>query len=146
MFQVMSILTVGRIYQDYDTWKRKMMRSSENGEMLNKRRVYIFGNSLLTAGILSVLEEDQQFIVLGCVATVEETQLALHNQVTDALIVIDTDDQTAMRLCPVLAQDPDLPILRADISQDYIRIETSQNIEADPENLLAALAALPRRA
>jgi len=122
------------------------MRSSENGEMLHKRRVYILGNSLLTTGILSVLEEDQQFIVLGCVATVEEAQLALHNQVTDALIVIDTDDQTAVRLYPILAQDPDLPILRADISENHIRLVTSRNIEADPENLVAALAALPRRA
>ena len=122
------------------------MRSSENCEMLHKRRVYILGNSLLTTGILSVLEEDQQFIVLGCVATVEEAQLALHNQVTDALIVIDTDDQTAVRLYPILAQDPDLPILRADISENHIRLVTSRNIEADPENLVAALAALPRRA
>ena len=95
MFQVMSILTVGRIYQDIDNWKRMMMKGSENGEMLNKRRVYIFGNSLLTTGILRVLQEDQQFVVLGCVESVEEAQLALHNQVTDSLIIIDTDDQIA---------------------------------------------------
>ena len=122
------------------------MKSSENGEMLNIRRVFILGSSLLTDIIMRILDEDQRIMVLGCATTVDEALMALRGHVIDAFIVMGINNQATMRVCPVLAQYPDVPILRADISQNQMQLVTSQNIQADPENLLAALATLPRRA
>lgn len=115
------------------------------GEIVSERSVFLLGNSLLTNGILRLLEESSLFRVLGCVETVEEALAEIGDQLIDALIVVGTGKETTMRVCPVIAQYPDVPILRADISQNHIQLVTSQNIEANPDNLLSVLAALPRR-
>ena len=122
------------------------MKSFENGNERHKVRILIIGSSLLTNGVLRLLKEDPRFALQGCVETVDEALKAMGSMAVDALVVMGTDNQTTMRVCPVIAQYPDIPILRADISQNHIQLVTSQNIEANPDNLLTVLAALPRRA
>lgn len=113
--------------------------------MLNERSVFILGNSLLTNGIMRMLQESPQFTVLGCAELVEEAFEIIGDHIPDAFIVMGIDDQTTIRICPVLARYPDVPILRADISQDHIRLVTSEKIEATPSELLAAITKLPGR-
>ena len=145
MFHESGMMTLGEECQNNDVWM-KIMKSFENGNGRQKVRVLIIGGSLLTNGVLRLLKEDQRFMVLGCVETVDEALQAMGNGAVDALVVMGTDNQTTMRVCPVIAQYPEIPILRADISQNHIQLVTSQNIEANPDNLLTVLAALPRRA
>jgi len=82
---------------------------------------------------------------LGCSATVDEALPAMANLSIDAIIVMGTDDQSTLRMSPVLAQHPGVPILLADISQNQVQLITSQNIEAKPGELLTVLADLPKR-
>ncbi len=112
---------------------------------MDKRRVFLIGNSLLTNGIGRILEDDPRITVLGSAATVDEALPVMADLYIEAIIIMGTDDQTMMRICPVLAQHPGVPILLAEISQNQVQLITCQNIEAKPGELLAVLAALPSR-
>ena len=112
---------------------------------MDKRRVFLLGNSLLTNGIARILQGDPRIAVLGSAATADEALTAMANLCIDAIIVMGTDDQTTLRMYPVLAQYPGVPVLLADISQNQVQLITSQNITAKPGDLLAVLADLPKR-
>jgi len=112
---------------------------------MDHRRVFILGSSLLIAGLARLLGRSSEIEVVGSAMTAEEALPLMNGQPIDALIVMGIDDQTTVRFCSILAAFPDLPIIRADISQNAIQLITSQDIQADPESLLATLIALPRR-
>jgi DNA-binding NarL/FixJ family response regulator len=112
---------------------------------MDHRRIFILGSSLLTAGLGRLLGKTPGIEVVGNASSADEALPLMNGQVIDALLVMGTDDQTTMRICPILAKYPDLPVIRADISQNVIQLITSQNIEADPESLLATIAGLPKR-
>lgn len=112
---------------------------------MDHRKIFILGNSLLTAGLARLLGKTPGIEVVGDAATAEEALPLVQGQLIDALVVMGTDDQTTVSFCPILAVYPDLPVIRADISQNAIQLITSQNIEADPDALLATIAALPKR-
>ena len=112
---------------------------------MDRRRIFILGSSLLTAGLTRLLGKVPDIEVVGSAATAEEALPLMDGHLVDALVVMGTDDQTTVRFCPILAAYPGLPVVRADISQNVLQLITSQNIEADPDSLLATIAALPKR-
>lgn len=112
---------------------------------MDHRRIFILGNSLLTVGLARLLGKMPEIEVVGNATTAEEALTLMNGQLIDALLVTGTDNQIGVRFCPILAVYPDLPIICADINHNAIQLITSQNIEADPETLLATIAALPRR-
>jgi DNA-binding NarL/FixJ family response regulator len=112
---------------------------------MDHRRIFILGSSLLTSGLARLLGTTPGIEVVGNARTADEALPLMNDQLIDALVVMGTDDQTTVRFCPILAAYPDLPIIRADISQNAMQLITSRNIEADPDALLAAIAALPKR-
>jgi DNA-binding NarL/FixJ family response regulator len=113
---------------------------------MNEHRIFVLGNSLLSTSIAGILDQSTAIEIVGSAATAEEALGKMDGAQLDALIVTGTDDKTTVRFCSILARYPDLPIIRADISQNAVQLITSQHIEADPDHLLAAIAALPRRA
>ena len=112
---------------------------------VDHRRIFLLGSSLLTAGLARLLGKTPEIEVVGNATTAEEALPLMIGQLIDALVVMGTDDQTTVRFCPILAAYPDLPVIRADISQNTMQLITSQAIQADTESLLATLIALPRR-
>jgi len=98
---------------------------------MNQHRIFILGKSLLSNSLVRLLDQSPKIAVVGSATTTEEALVVTAGKQFDALIVIGTDDQTTVRFCPILAKYPDLPVIRADISQNTIQIITSQNIEAD---------------
>ena len=112
---------------------------------MDHRRIFILGSSLLTAGLARLLGKTPEIEVVGNATTADEALPLMNGQLIDALVVMGTDDQTTVRFCPILAAYPDLPVIRADISQKTMQLITSQTIQADTESLLATLIALPRR-
>lgn len=112
---------------------------------MDHRSIFILGNSLLTVGLARLLNKTPNIEVVGNAASADEALPLMHGKLIDALVVMGTDDQTTVRFCPILAAYPDMPIIRADISQNAIQLITSQNIEADPDSLLSTIAALPKR-
>ena len=112
---------------------------------MDRRRIFILGSSLLTAGIARLLGKAPEIEVIGNASSAEEALPLMNGQLIDALVVMGTDNQTTVRFCSILAAYPDLPVIRADVSQNAVQLITSQNIEADPDALLATIAALPKR-
>lgn len=108
-------------------------------------RVLIIGNSLLTEGIAQMLGDSQAVQVIGVAATADEALATIAEQDVDALIVMGTNDQTTVRYCQIMAQYPDLPLIRADISQNKVQVYTSQCVDAKPDALIEAISLLPKR-
>ena len=112
---------------------------------MDHRRIFILGSSLLTAGLARLLGKAPDIEVVGSAATADEALPLMNGQLIDALVVMGTDNQTTVRFCSILAAYPDLPVIRADVSQNDIQLITSRSIEAAPDALLATIAALPKR-
>jgi DNA-binding NarL/FixJ family response regulator len=112
---------------------------------MKNHRVLILGNSLLAEGIAELLGDSQAVQVIGTAAKVDEVLALLAEYDVDALIVMGTDDQATARYGQIMAQYPDLPLIRADISQNKVRVFTSQSIDANPGALIEAISSLPKR-
>ena len=61
------------------------------------------------------------------------------------VIVAETDRAGAGDYGQLLAAEPDLPIIRANLNADSVQIITSHRIGTRPADLLTALAELPKR-
>jgi hypothetical protein len=59
--------------------------------------------------------------------------------------VADTGETDRLTFDRLLAAHPDLPIILADLSHDYVQVITSRRVGARRSDLLAAIAALPKR-
>ena len=112
---------------------------------MDRRKIFILGSSLLTDGLDRLQGEAPDIEVVGNAATTAEALPLMNGKLIDVLVVMGTNSQTTVRFCPILAAYPDLPVIRADISQNKMQLVTSQDIEADPDALLAVIASLPKR-
>ena len=109
------------------------------------RSVFIVGNSLFAEGISQTLANSNTVEVVGTTSTVEEVLPLLETERPDAVIVADTGKASWATFDSLLAGYPDLPIIRADLSNDYVQIITSKRVGTRPSDLLAAIASLPRQ-
>lgn len=112
---------------------------------MEQLRIFLLGSSLMTSSIAAILDADNHVELVGSAVTVDDALAAMAGRVIDAIIVMGTDNQTTVSYWPVFAEHPNVPIIRADISQNSVQVITSQSIEAKGSVLLAALAELPRR-
>ena len=104
-------------------------------------KALIIGDSLFGEGLAQLLGQHSEIVVACVTATVKSALAEIPKCQPDLLIVLND----ACDLCPLLTDYPDLPILRADLSADDLRIIRSQRIGARIEDLLAAIQALPTR-
>lgn len=111
---------------------------------MNAHRILIVGDSLPAEAMAHMLSGDQHICVLGIAVTADEALATLAYLEADALLVIGTTDETISRYLPVLARYPRLPVLRSDISATTLQVITSRSIEPRLDQLLAAIAVLPR--
>ena len=111
---------------------------------MSYHRVLIIGNSLLAEGMAQMLGDSPSVRVIGVAPTADEALVLLAEHEIDALIVMGTDDQTTVRYCQIMAQYPELPLIRADISQDKVQVFTSQSVDAKPGALIDAISLLPK--
>ena len=104
-------------------------------------KALIIGDSLFGEAVAQLLGQHSAVVVACVTATVASALAEIPNCQPDLLIVLND----AFDLCPMLTDYPDLPIVRADLSADDLRIIRSQRIGARTEDLLAAIQALPTR-
>ncbi len=112
---------------------------------MDKRRVFIVGDSLFAETLTRTLTSSGTVEVIGTAPSIAGVSAALKTQFADALIVAEIKESASAELAPLLAANPDLPILRADLNTDNIQVITSHRIGARTADLLAALAELPKR-
>lgn len=107
------------------------------------RRVLVVGNSLFAEAIAQLLSRSEAVDVVGSAADVSAALALAPACQPDAVVVLDDDD--VFDLCPLLTAYPDLPILRAGLHSDGLRVIRSQRLDARPVDLLAAIQDLPPR-
>jgi hypothetical protein len=111
---------------------------------MNAHRILIVGDALPAEAMAHMLSGDRHMRVLGIAVTADEALATLADLEADVLLVIGTTDETISRYLPVLARYPCLPVLRSDISATTLQVITSRSIEPRLDQLLAAIALLPK--
>jgi len=113
--------------------------------MVEMRRVVVVGGSLFAETLVQVLGESPAVTVIGVAPSPEEAIISLPEQSPDAVIVAVADEAVVTAFAPILIAYPDLPLIHVDLNADQIQVITHHTIDAQISDLLAAIAALPRR-
>lgn len=108
------------------------------------RRVVIVGTSLFAEALAQMLA-GAAIEIVGILPTLELAQTQIAAQDPDAIIVTSTDPTDTAVYGSLLALHPDLPIISTNPDADKIQVITSQRVSARSSDLLAAIAALPKR-
>lgn len=108
-------------------------------------RVFVVGDSLFAESIAGLLGHSPSVSVIGVAATLHTALPQLHQCRPDLVIVLSSGAHPAEDLGPLLIQLPDLPILRADLTANDLRLIHSLRVQARVTDLLATIRALPIR-
>ena len=104
-------------------------------------RALIIGDSLFAEAVAQLLGQHNELVVVDVCAVIGDALVRIPTSQPDLVVVLSD----APDLCPLLTVYPDLPILRADLNADDLRIIRSQRIGARVEDMLAAIQELPIR-
>jgi hypothetical protein len=113
---------------------------------MNKRRVFIVGNSLFAETLALILAKAEAIDVTGTSPTLNEALPLLQTSCPDALIVAETAlHQETKDITKFLRLQPDLPLILADLDAKTVQVITSQQVYARTSDVLAVIASLPSR-
>lgn len=112
---------------------------------MERRTVVIVGDSLFSEALSQMLAQSDQVEVAACVPTPSVALAIITAQRPDAVIVAVTDRTVEHDYGPLIAAQPDLPIVYADLTADSVQVITSHRIGARTADLITALAELPKR-
>lgn len=113
--------------------------------MNERHRILIVGDSLFAETLTQMLTGSGIVEVAGVSLTLGAALSWLQTQTPDVVIVAGPETGGPASVNPLLAANPDLSIIRADLNEDYVQIITSQRISAHRADLLATIQALPKR-
>lgn len=108
---------------------------------METRRVFIVGESLFAETLIQMLGKYETIQVVGSAPDSPEALSRLQNETPDVVLVAGTSDS----IIPLLVACPDLPVIHTDLNTNRVQVITNQTIDASISDLLAAIAALPRR-
>jgi hypothetical protein len=109
-------------------------------------QVFIIGASLLAEGLAQLLADSRMVEVTGCAPTPELALPLLEVDCPDAVIVAASEQSRPVLFESLLTTCPDLSVIYVDLNRaDRVQIITSRRIEPHRSDLLAAIAAIPRR-
>jgi hypothetical protein len=115
-------------------------------EYMEKRRIFIVGDTLFAETLVALLAHNPDIEIVGVSADLENIQPALKTGLPDALIYTRGAMDSDSAFTQILTNNPELPLLCADLSSNAIQIIHSRHISIHSSNeLLAALAELPKR-
>lgn len=112
---------------------------------MEQHTVIIVGDSVFAAALSQMLAQSEGVRVVACAPTPRAAVALITAHQPDAVIVAEADRVGAADYGHLLAVQPDLPIIRADLNADSVQVITSHRIGARPADLLTALAELPKR-
>ncbi len=111
--------------------------------MPDTRQVFIIGDSLFAESLTQLLVSSATVVVAGVAPDVDEALPQLHSLHPDAVIMAGTDTGHRAGFGPLSALLPALPIIYADLKDDYVQVITSRRIGTHYTDLLAAIQSLP---
>jgi DNA-binding NarL/FixJ family response regulator len=112
---------------------------------MERRTVVIVGDSLFAESLSQVLAQSDRVEVAACVSTPAIALAIIDKHRPDAVIVAVTDRAAAHDYSQLIAAQPDLPIVYADLNADNVQVITSHRIGARSADLITALVELPKR-
>jgi hypothetical protein len=112
---------------------------------MEQRTVVIVGDSLFAESLSQMLAQSDRVVVAACVSTLEAALAIIITHHPDAVIVAVTDRMADHDYSQLIAAQPDLPIVYADVNVDSVQVITSHRIGARTADLITALAELPKR-
>jgi chemotaxis response regulator CheB len=112
---------------------------------MERRTVVIVGDSLFAESLSQMLAQSDRVEVAACVPTSHAAMPVIARCRPDAVIVAVTDRAVEHDYGQLIAAQPDLPIVYADVNADNVQVITSHRISARSADLITALAELPKR-
>jgi DNA-binding NarL/FixJ family response regulator len=112
---------------------------------MERRTVVIVGDSLFAESLSQVLTQSNRVEVAACVPTPEAALPFIVKHRADAVIVAVTDRAAPRDYGQLIAAQPDLPVVYADLNADNVQVITSYRIGARSADLISAIAELPKR-
>ena len=109
------------------------------------RNVFVIGDSLFAHTLIQSLGGSENVAVIGTAPTPEDALPMLKEQNLDAVIMAAADENVVVDFAPILIENPELAIIRADLSTKQMQVITNQSIDARISDLLSAIADLPKR-
>ena len=109
------------------------------------RRIYLIGGSLFTETLGQMLAEVENVQVVGTAVSLSTAITSVAKAFPDIVIVADASENVQTNLQPLLSMFPTIPIIHADLNQDYVQIITSRRVSARRTDLLAAIQELSTR-
>lgn len=107
--------------------------------------VIIVGDSLFAETLSQMLAQSDRVRVAACVPTPGAALSIIATQRPDAVIVAVTDRAADHDYGQLIAAQPNLPIMYADVNADSVQVITSHLIGARTADLITALTELPKR-
>ena len=108
-------------------------------------RIFLIGDSLFTESLVQVLTEAENIAVVGTAVSAALVVTAVAQAHPHIIIIANASEQTSTNLNPLLSLYPDIPIINADLNQDYVQIITSRRVSARRTDLLAAILELSKQ-
>jgi chemotaxis response regulator CheB len=113
---------------------------------MNKRRVLVIGNSLFAATLTQLLADIPDVVVVA-EADSTQTALSLLKSVCPDVVIVAAYGSTSdnAELVGLVVTNPQLPLIRADLTTNTVQVITSRSVSARRDDLLAVLDSLPQR-
>lgn len=108
-------------------------------------RIYLIGDSLFTDTLAQMLASEAWIQIMGTAVSPQQAVSRVTAAVPHLMIVVHGSSGPHESLDLLLENYPDVPVICADLNQDYVRIITSRRISARRTELLAAIQELLRR-
>lgn len=110
-----------------------------------KCRIFLVGHTLFTETLGQILADAENIQVVGTAVSPTQAVTAVSQTFPHIIIVANISEQTQTNLQPLLALLPAIPIIHADLNQDYVQIITSRRVSARRTDLLEAIEELSAR-
>ncbi len=106
------------------------------------RRIFLIGDSLFTETLGQMLTDAENIEVVGTAVSLSIAITIIAKASPDIIIVANASEISQTNLQPLLSTFPTIPIIHADLNQDFVQIITSRRVNARRTDLLAAIQEL----
>ena len=107
-------------------------------------KVYVIGESLFATAIVELLAHSTGIEVTGHAEDVTCALPEILASRPDVLLMLGQSEQPS-DICPILAAEPDLPVIRATLHFSGFRLIHSKQVGTRTSDLLTAILELPIR-
>lgn len=108
-------------------------------------RVFLIGDSLFTDSLGQVLSESVNIEIVGTAVSPTTAVAEVPKRFPHIIIVAKASQQVQTDLQLLLSIYPAIPIIHADLNQDYVQIITSRRVHARRTDLLAMIDELSKQ-